>query len=46
MDLNWHVQANSPYNDGWTTQYYQELIDAEHKDFKERDRCKESTQTT
>ena len=46
MDLNWYVQANSPYNDGWTRQYYQGLIDAEHKESKERDRGKESTQTT
>ena len=46
MDLNWYVQANSPYNDGWVREYYQGLIDEEYKDSKEGDRCKESTQAT
>ena len=46
MDLNLYVQANSPYNDGWVREYYQGLIDEEHKDSKEGDRCKESTQAT
>ena len=46
MDLNWYIQANSPYNDGWTQKFYQDLIDAEHKDSKEGDKSKESSETT
>ena len=43
---DWYIEANSPYNDGWVREYYQGLIDEEHKDYKEGDRCKESTQAT
>ena len=46
MDLEWMIQANSPYNDGWVRDYYQGLIDAKHKDSEEEDKRKESTQST
>ena len=46
MDLEWYVQATSPYNDGWTREYYKGLIDAEYKDSQERDKCKEGNKAT
>jgi len=31
MDPNLEVQANSPYNDGWTQQFYREQLEKETK---------------
>jgi hypothetical protein len=38
------VQAESPYNDGWTRQFYQEIVDKyEHQDSKDGDQRQQSS---
>ena len=37
------VQAESPYNDGWTKQFYQEIVDKyEYQDSEDGDQRQES----
>ena len=37
------IEANSPYNDGWTRQFYQEIVDKyEHQDSENGDQRQES----
>ena len=49
MDLNDYlkakVEATSGHNDGWTRQFYQEIVDRyeQYKDNKEGDKCKEGS---
>jgi len=46
MDLEYlkaKVQAESPYNDGWTRQFYQEIVDKyEHQNSEDGDQRQES----
>ena len=38
------VQAESPYNDGWTRQFYQEIVDKyEHQDSEDRNKRQQSS---
>ena len=38
------VQAKSPYNDGWTRQFYQEIVDEyEHQDSEDRNKRQQSS---
>jgi hypothetical protein len=38
------IEANSPYNDGWTRQFYQEIVDKyEHQDSKDGDQRQQSS---
>jgi len=38
------IEANSPYNDGWTRQFYQEIVDKyEHQDSENRNQHQESS---
>ena len=38
------IEANSPYNDGWTRQFYQEIVDKyEHQDSEDRNKRQQSS---
>tara|TARA_Y100000385_G_C12675881_1_gene459940 strand:- start:233 stop:463 length:231 start_codon:yes stop_codon:yes gene_type:complete len=38
------IEANSPYNDGWTKQFYQEIVDEyEHQDSEDRNQRQQSS---
>jgi hypothetical protein len=43
--MKYHVHATSPYNDGWTQEFYKELYEKELKKLKkyEQNRSKEIT---
>ena len=37
------VEANSAHNDGWTRQFYQEIVDKyEHQNSEDGNQCQES----
>ena len=50
MDLEYlkaKVQAESPYNDGWTRQFYQEIVDKyEHQNSEDGNQRQESNRST